>query len=102
MTATSVHEKLIERLHILAAEPWFAGGTVSKISNEAADAITTLQNRVGELERVLEPFSVALGTIADKGIARWPNNETIEHSGAAEEITWGDLRNARQALKGDA
>jgi hypothetical protein len=51
-----------------------------------------------DLLEALRPFSDALGSIADKDDVRWPDNDTIEHSGAAEEITWGDLRCARAAI----
>lgn len=51
-----------------------------------------------ELLDALDVFSDALGNIADTDRQRWPDNETIEHSGAAEKITWGDLRRARAVV----
>lgn len=59
---------------------------------EAADTIE-------ELLEALRVFSDALGVVADTDTVRWPGNETIEHSGAAEEITWGDLRRARDLIR---
>ena len=64
---------------------------VAATMNQAADTIEAL------LE-ALQVFSDALGLLADTNVTRWPDNETIEHSGAAEEITWGDLRRARAAI----
>ena len=51
-----------------------------------------------DLVFALQPFADALGNIADKDLVRWPDNSTIEHDGAAEEITWGDLRKARTVV----
>lgn len=51
-----------------------------------------------EMAEALEVFSRALGSVADTDTTHWPDNDTIEHSGAAEEITWGDLRRARALL----
>lgn len=64
----------------------------------SAPALQAGQSDLTELVEAVEPFSVALGNIADTDRERWPDNETIEHSGAAEEITWGDLRRARAVL----
>lgn len=70
------------------------GRVVSSSLGRQAEASALL----GDLLDALAPFSKALGNIAAVDAARWPDNETIEHSGAAEEITWGDLRRARFSL----
>ncbi|MES2752842.1 MAG: hypothetical protein V4661_15855 [Pseudomonadota bacterium] len=97
MTA-SVHEKLIERLRdaqaIGAASADRSAQQIAAALGEAADAITTLQNRVGELEEhIREQVTHVENRIADgkeMGAAVWRI--------ALEDVAADN----RKALKGDA
>ena len=64
---------------------------------EALRVLATLKAQ----REALEPFAKALGNVAGPDKVRWPDHETIEYSGAAEEITWGDLRRARASIEGN-
>ena len=67
-------------------------------AEHALDYAIHAANNHAPLLAALEVFSEALGEIAGPDTERWPDDETIEYSGAAEMITWGDLRRARQAI----
>jgi hypothetical protein len=63
--------------------------------------IAELEARIARKDALLKPFADSLGTVAPTDFTRWPDDATIEMDGAAEMITWGDLRRARAALNED-
>ncbi len=63
--------------------------------NEAADALTALQARVGELEGALKPFAEACAE-SDEGTPH--DNTTAWETGMAMGVTYGDFRRALALL----
>jgi hypothetical protein len=58
-----------------------------------------LQAAMDDARAALEPFSEALGNLAGPDKNRWPDDETIDGTGAPEWITWGHLRAAATAIR---
>ena len=81
---------LVEQLRI-GADDWSA----DQLMDQAADALTALQARVGELEGALKPFAEACAE-SDEGTPH--DNTTAWETGMAMGVTYGDFRRARALL----
>jgi hypothetical protein len=81
------------------AEGFIPIATAALASSEKL--IAELEARIARKDALLKPFADSLGTVAPTDFTRWPDDATIEMDGAAEMITWGDLRRARAALNED-
>ena len=90
-----------ERIRTLQSERDEARAEVQRLTDAFLQCTNTKHEAIKHAEALagaLEPFVEALGPVVGPDRERWPDKETIEHSGSAEWITYGHLRQARTAF----